>query len=160
MAPLRHQSVAAAVPRDAEVARETSGAGARLLAAVIDHAILFSIDAVVVYLTLRIALLTPAEWNALPVLPMISFLGLLKLAYFTAFTLVGGQTIGKMAAGIRVVSDENRAIDAPLAVHRALAGAVSFATLGAGFLPALFGADRRALHDRLAHTRVVTLRTT
>jgi hypothetical protein len=28
-------------------------------------------------------------------------------------------------------------------------------TLGLGFVPALVGADRRALHDRLAHTRVI-----
>jgi uncharacterized RDD family membrane protein YckC len=27
--------------------------------------------------------------------------------------------------------------------------------LGAGFLPVLFSADRRALHDRVAETRVV-----
>ena len=64
-----------------------------------------------------------------------------------------------MAAGIRVVSDDHRPIGAVHAVHRALAGAVSFMTLGAGFVPALFGSDRRALHDRLAHTRVVALPT-
>jgi uncharacterized RDD family membrane protein YckC len=137
----------------------TSPAGLRLLAAGIDHGILLMIDVVVVYLTLRIASLTMSEWAALPVLPMGTFLGLLKLSYFTAFTCVGGQTIGKMAAGIRVVSDDQRPIDAAHAVHRALAGAVSFMTLGAGFLPALLGTDRRALHDRLAHTRVVTLPT-
>jgi uncharacterized RDD family membrane protein YckC len=63
-----------------------------------------------------------------------------------------------MATGIRVVSDDQRPLDAAHSVHRALAGALSFVTLGAGFMPALFGSDRRALHDRLAHTRVVTLR--
>ena len=136
-----------------------SGAGARILAAAIDHAILLAIDGVVLYLTLRIASLNMTDWRALPILPMGTFLGLLKLAYFTAFTCVGGQTIGKMAAGIRVVGDDDHAIDAPHAIHRALAGAVSFLTLGAGFVPALFGSDRRALHDRLAHTRVVVLPT-
>jgi uncharacterized RDD family membrane protein YckC len=136
---------------------ETTGAGRRLIAAIIDHSILFAIDAVVLYLTLRISLLTVDEWRALPLLPMVTFLGLLKLSYFTAFTCVGGQTIGKMAAHIRVISDDERPLDAGLALHRALAGAVSFLILGAGFIPALFGADRRALHDRLAHTRVVML---
>ncbi len=141
------------------ISAETSAAGPRLLAAIVDHGILLTIDAVVLYLTLRIAQLTISEWTALPILPMGTFLGLLKLSYFTAFTCVGGQTIGKMAAGIRVVSDDHRPIGAVHAVHRALAGAVSFMTLGAGFVPALFGSDRRALHDRLAHTRVVTLPT-
>lgn len=138
---------------------ETTGPVRRLMAAVLDYAILFAIDAVVLYLTLRIASLTMGEWNALPLVPMITFLALLKLSYFTAFTCVGGQTIGKMAVNIRVLGDDDRPLDAAHAVHRALAGAVSFVLLGAGFMPALFGADRRALHDRLAHTRVVTLPT-
>jgi uncharacterized RDD family membrane protein YckC len=160
--PINHEPAflrVAPEPKPARVHLETSSAVARALAALIDHAILLTIDAAVVYLTLRISGLTLGEWTALPMLPMITFLGLLKLSYFTAFTCVGGQTIGKMAAGIRVVTDDDKAIDAPHAVHRALAGAVSFAILGAGFLPALFASDRRALHDRLAHTRVVTLPT-
>ena len=147
-------------PQRQPEALQTSAPGRRLLAASIDHAILFTIDTVVLYLTLRIAALTMSELTTLSVVPMATFLALLKLAYFTAFTYVGGQTIGKMAAGIRVVSDDQQPIDVALAVHRALAGAVSLITLGAGFVPALFGDDRRALHDRLAHTRVVTLPTT
>jgi uncharacterized RDD family membrane protein YckC len=138
---------------------EASGVTRRLLAAAIDHAILFAIDAAVLYLTLRIAQLTMSEWRALSILPMVTFLGLLKLSYFTAFTCVGGQTIGKMAAGIRVVGEDDKPLDAPHAMHRALAGAISFLILGAGFVPALLGSDRRALHDRLAHTRVVALPT-
>jgi len=138
---------------------EASGPMRRLVAAVIDHTILFTIDAVVLYLTFRMASLTMSEWEALPLLPMVTFLGLLKLSYFTAFTCVGGQTIGKMAVNIRVLGDDDRPLDAAHAVHRALAGGVSFVLLGAGFMPALFGADRRALHDRLAHTRVVSLPT-
>jgi uncharacterized RDD family membrane protein YckC len=144
--------------RSASVAAlETSAAAPRALAAAIDHAILFAIDAVVVYLTLRIAALGLADVGELSILPMAAFLGLLKLAYFTAFTCVGGQTIGKMAAGIRVVGDDRPSLDAAHAIHRALAGAISFLTLGLGFIPALVGAERRALHDRLAHTRVVAL---
>ena len=144
-------------PRVVDSTAATTAAGPRLLAAVLDLGILLAIDAIVVYLTLRMASLTMSEWTALPLLPMVTFLGLLKLSYFSAFTCVGGQTIGKMAAGIRVVSEDGRPIDVAHAIHRALAGALSFATLGAGFVPALLGADRCALHDRLAHTRVVRL---
>jgi uncharacterized RDD family membrane protein YckC len=40
------------------------------------------------------------------------------------------------------------------AAYRSVLALPSVLALGAGFLPALVG-DERALHDRLAHTRVV-----
>ena len=130
---------------------------ARVAALLIDYVILFGIDVAVVYFTVRMAGLSPGEWRLLPVAPMMTFLGLLKVAYFSAFTAVGGQTIGKMAAGTCVVAEDGRPVDATRALQRTSAGALSFLLLGLGFVPALFG-DRRALHDRLAGTRVVRLR--
>ena len=129
--------------------------GRRVMAAVIDLAILFSIDAVVIYFTLRMAALTTDDWRTLPALPMLSFLAILKLSYFCAFTSVGGQTIGKMAARIQVVADDDETIDPVRAGWRVLAGALSMVTFGLGFIPALIGPDRRALHDRVARTHVV-----
>ena len=134
-----------------------SAPGARLTAAALDHLMLTGIDLAVVYFTLRMAALPMNEWSALPIVPLTAFLLLIKLSYFWAFTAVGGQTIGKMAARIRVVSADDAPIDAALAVRRTLAGVVSAALLGLGFLPALLGSDRRALHDRVARTRVVAL---
>ena len=131
--------------------------GARVVAVLIDHAILLGIDAAVVYFTLRMAGLAMSEWRLLPVAPMLTFLGLLKVAYFYAFTAVGGQTIGKMAVGTCVVADNGRPVGAAQAMRRTSAGMVSFLLLGLGFVPALFG-NHRALHDRLAGTRVVRLR--
>ena len=136
----------------------TSGAGARAAAAAIDHVILLAIDSGVLYFTLRMAGLSMADWRALPVAPLLTFLVLLKLAYFCAFTAVGGQTIGKMATKIRVVTDADEAVDGARALQRTFAAAVSVLVFGLGFVPALIGADRRALHDRVAHTRVVALR--
>jgi uncharacterized RDD family membrane protein YckC len=131
--------------------------GSRTLAAVIDHAILFGIDVMVFYSTLRMTALTADEWRALPLLPFLAFLVLLKLSYFAAFTAMGGQTIGKMAAGIRVVADDQQIMDPARAITRTLTSAVSLASLGLGLIPALVGPDRRALHDRVAHTHVVDL---
>jgi uncharacterized RDD family membrane protein YckC len=131
--------------------------GSRTLAAVIDHAILLGIDVVVFYSTLRMTGLTTDEWRALPLLPFVAFLVLLKLAYFAAFTALGGQTIGKMAAGIRVVADDQLILDPGRAIKRTLTSAVSLASLGLGLIPALVGPDRRAFHDRVAHTHVVEL---
>jgi uncharacterized RDD family membrane protein YckC len=133
-----------------------SGAGARLGAAFIDHAILLAIDAAVVYFTLRMAVLPPSEWRLLPAVPLLAFLGLVKFAYFFAFTAVGGQTIGKMALGIRVVTDTNTPVDSACALRRTLAG-IAALVFGLGFIPALLGVERRAFHDRVAHTRVIAL---
>ena len=128
----------------------------RLLAAAIDHAILLTIDLAVMYFTLRMAGLDTADIQALPIAPLATFLALVKVSYFTAFTAVGGQTIGKMATHIRVVGDDV-AVDSGRAIRRTFATLLSLLPLGLGFLPALFGEDRRALHDRLTHTRVVGL---
>jgi uncharacterized RDD family membrane protein YckC len=128
----------------------------RLVAAVIDHALLLAIDLAVVYFTLRMAGLDAADVQALPIAPLVTFLGLVKVSYFTAFTAVGGQTIGKMALHIRVVGDEVP-VDSGRAVRRTFAALLSTLPLGLGFLPAFFGTDRRALHDRLTHTRVIGL---
>jgi uncharacterized RDD family membrane protein YckC len=131
--------------------------GTRLAAAAIDHLLLGGVDVVVMYLTTRIAGLTMGEWTALPPTPMLSFLLMLKLSYFAAFTAVGGQTIGKMALRLRVVAADRTPVDGPMAVKRTLAGAVSALTLGLGYVPAFFDTERRTLHDRLACTRVVAL---
>lgn len=132
-----------------------SGTSARLLAAVADHAILGVIDVTVLYFTLKVAAVSPADWQQIPLAPMIAFLLLLKVLYFSAFTAVGGQTIGKMGSGIRVITDDGSVIDPTRALRRSVAGLLSLATLGAGFLPAILGDDRRAIHDRVAGTRVV-----
>ena len=136
----------------------TSGAGARAAAAAIDHAILLAVDAGVLYFTLRMAGLSMADWRVLPAAPLLTFLVFLKLAYFCALTAVGGQTIGKMATKIRVVTDADGPVDGARAIQRTLAAAVSALVFGLGFVPALIGGDRRALHDRVAHTRVVAVR--
>jgi len=129
----------------------------RGLAAVIDHAILFGIDVFVFFSTLRMTALTTEEWRSLPLLPFQAFLLFMKLGYFSAFTAMGGQTIGKMAARIRVVADDHVMMDPARAIKRTLTSVVSLATLGLGLIPALIAPDRRAFHDRVAHTHVVDL---
>ena len=133
------------------------GVGRRLGGAAIDHGLLLAIDAIVIYFTLKMAGLTAAEWWMLPPLPLASFLLLLKLAYFSAFTMVGGQTIGKMAVGIRVVGEDGSALEPARAVRRTLVGAVSALAAGAGLVPLIVGTDRRGFHDRVARTRVIAL---
>jgi uncharacterized RDD family membrane protein YckC len=136
---------------------EPAGVGRRLAAAIIDLVLLLTIDAGVMWLTLRIAGLTPTVEDArtIRLVPMAGFLCVLAFLYLAGFTVGGGQTIGKMLAGIRVTGDDGRGVDITGAVVRALGCIAAVATLGMLFVPALFGADRRAVHDRLAGTRVV-----
>jgi uncharacterized RDD family membrane protein YckC len=133
----------------------TSGPVRRLFAALVDHFILLSIDAIVIYFTFQIAGLPFSAWRTVPFVPLALFLMLVKGSYFCVFTMLGGQTVGKMATGIRVVSDTDSDVEPARAVQRTLAALASVATVGIGFAPVLFSGDRRALHDRVAGTRVV-----
>jgi uncharacterized RDD family membrane protein YckC len=96
----------------------------------------------------------------LPVLmPTSGFLSLLGVGYLVMFNAAGGQTIGKMAVGLRVVReitpfDAGGPVSFGQAMLRALLTLPSVLAAGAGFLPALVG-EERAVHDRLAHTRVI-----
>jgi len=134
---------------------ETAGTVARLLAVAIDTMILVGIDAVVIYFTLEICGITFDELGILPKGPLIAFLLVQNIGYLVAFT-AGGQTLGKMATGIRVVSAEPGAsLDLGRAFLRELMWLVLAVPAGIGFVPALFSTDRRGLHDRFAGTRVV-----
>jgi len=156
-APHEDSAVARRQRSHADEGVQASGAARRLAAVALDHALLGAIDALVVYFTLRMVGLSMADWRALPLAPLAAFLLLVKLSYFWAFTAVGGQTIGKMAARIRVVTMDNAPVDGSGALTRALAGAVSAAVLGLGYLPALAGPGRLAFHDYVTRTRVIVL---
>jgi len=129
--------------------------GPRVVAALIDHGLLLAIDGIVIYFTLRLTSLTLADWRVVPAVPLLTFLVGLKLAYLSAFTFAGGQTIGKMAVGIKVVADDDHPLDPWQVVQRAVVGVASLVALGTPFLMALSDPARRGLHDRVAHTRVV-----
>ena len=129
--------------------------GARLAAVVIDVLILSIIDAVVVYFTMQICGITLRELDLLPKGPLVAFLFVQNGGYLVAFT-AGGQTLGKMVVGIRVVPAESDAsLDLGRAFLRTLTWLVLAAPVGLGFLSALFARDHRGLHDRFAGTRVV-----
>jgi uncharacterized RDD family membrane protein YckC len=128
---------------------------ARFVAVVIDLAILALIDVAVVYFTMQICGISFSEIAILPKGPLLAFLVVQNGGYLVAFT-AGGQTLGKMAAGIRVVSAHS---DSSLDLGRALVRTIMWVLLavpaGLGFLTAVFSRDHRGLHDRFAGTRVV-----
>jgi uncharacterized RDD family membrane protein YckC len=127
----------------------------RVAAAALDLALIVAIDVIVVSFTLRLCGLTTSELNILPPLPLLAFFALINGGYFAIFTAAGGQTIGKMAFGLRVVGHADLPVSAGLSVLRALGCLASVISCGLGFMPALLNDGGRALEDRLADTRVI-----
>jgi uncharacterized RDD family membrane protein YckC len=74
--------------------------------------------------------------------------------YFVFFHWARGQTPGKMAFQIRVVSVPEGPLSFGQAVLRHLVSLFSVVILGLGYLLAAFRRDKRALHDLIARTRV------
>jgi uncharacterized RDD family membrane protein YckC len=132
-----------------------AGVAARFVAVVIDLLILGAVDAAVIYFTMQICGLTLADIDILPKGPLIAFLLVQNGGYLVTFT-AGGQTLGKMAAGIRVVSARSESnLDLGRAVVRTTLWLLLAIPAGLGFLTAVLSRDHRGLHDRLAGTRVV-----
>jgi uncharacterized RDD family membrane protein YckC len=127
----------------------------RAMAAAVDFGILAGINFLIVSFTLRLCGLTMADLFVLPAVPLAAFLGLMNGGYLAAFTAAGGQTIGKMAFGLRVVDTRDRPVRPGSAVLRAIGCLLSVISLGLGFLPALVADGGRALEDRLADTHVI-----
>ena len=157
----RRPDLRAASQRESHTASAAGPVG-RAVAATLDAIFLAGVGAAVLWVTLRVIGLTMADLPTLPVLtalPLAAFLLLINLGYLLLFTAAGGQTLGKMAARIRVVgtsteTGEDERLNIARAAYRSLVSLPSVLLLGAGFFPALVG-ERRAFHDRLAATRVV-----
>ena len=84
---------------------------------------------------------------------------LVPALYFVLLTGLKGQTLGKMAAGIRVVNQEGLAPGAGRAALRETVGKfVSIIALFLGFLRITWDPERQGWHDKMAGTHVVTVR--
>jgi uncharacterized RDD family membrane protein YckC len=126
----------------------------RAQAAVLDLGLLLGMWALVLYFAGRAAHtglsgLTPAwPWLA-------AYLAGLGFAYAVYFTGVTGQTLGKLALGLRVVTSNGQPPGPVKALGRALVGVIGIALAFGGLVPVLFDPAKRALHDRLLKTRVI-----
>jgi uncharacterized RDD family membrane protein YckC len=149
---------------DARAIAQAAGYGdrtlatSRLIAAVVDAALLGVIAAFVLWGTLRVSEVTLGAVGLGAWVPLTTFVLAVAAGYLVLFLASGGQTIGMMLAGIRVVADGPRGRVEDLTLAQAISRAglvlVSVLPLGLGWLPAIFG-NGLALHDRLSHTRVV-----
>jgi uncharacterized RDD family membrane protein YckC len=133
---------------------ESASIVSRTMAAIVDLAVLAVVDLVVIYFTIKICGLTMDDFRILPKGPLLAFLVAQNGGYLVAFTR-GGQTLGKMFAGIRVVSASSRPLDLGHSILRTVVWAALLLPAGLGLVTACFGPERRGLHDRLAGTKVV-----
>ncbi|MBU2567698.1 MAG: RDD family protein [Elusimicrobia bacterium] len=70
-----------------------------------------------------------------------------------------GRTLGKMAAGIKVVTVKNEPVTYKLSFLRWLGKMLNLFTLGFGFFMIVLNKDKRGVHDYVANTKVVYLAT-
>jgi len=100
-----------------------------------------------------LALVTPLAWK-LVLWSTIAY-AVFGCAYFALFEASAAQaTPGKRLAGIQVVGPDGGRIGLPRAIARFLAAALSWLTLNLGHAMAAIAPEHRALHDRIAGTRV------
>ncbi len=141
-----------------------AGFWARVLALTIDGLLLLGLMAAAVALGALLldldgqALLTTLAGSLGSLVTVgLTFIGLL-LVYTTGFARFGGQTVGKMVLGLRVVRRDGHSLTTWNALCRALGMLLAGLPGLAGFLWAAFDLQRRGWHDRLAGTLVVRIR--
>ncbi|MBI5558338.1 MAG: RDD family protein [Deltaproteobacteria bacterium] len=91
----------------------------------------------------------------LAVLSALALPALLATFYFIVLHSHGGQTLGKVFMGIKVVSDSGENLSAGASFLRLVGYLLSAVPLGAGFLWSVVDKDCSAWHDRLACSRVI-----
>ena len=83
---------------------------------------------------------------------------LVLVVYFAWFWTHGGQTLAMRAWRLRVVTRTGRAVSPTQALLRFLLAWPSLGIFGIGLIWALVDPEKQFLHDRLAGTRIVFLR--
>jgi uncharacterized RDD family membrane protein YckC len=112
-------------------------------------------DGVILYIVntgIGLALGAAIRAGGSPLLGCVSILVslLVGVTYDAVLVANSGQTLGKKALRIKVVSETGANVTTAQAWGRALAKLIPFAQL-----VALFNNERKGIHDMLAHTRVV-----
>jgi len=99
-----------------------------------------------------VARTTRGEWNW-------KFLWIgVYVIYEAVFSSGGRATLGKFIMNIRVRAVDGENLSFPRALARSVAYFLSSATLNLGYLIALFTNRKRALHDYVAGSRVISLK--
>jgi uncharacterized RDD family membrane protein YckC len=125
----------------------------RALAALVDFVVFFVVYSSFKVLGMRLTGVDPEGADTLKLLA--SFFTLVFAgAYTSVLHHLAGQTIGKMAVGVRVVAGEDGPPPFGAALLRFVGYFASAGTFTLGFVMAGLRHDKRALHDLIAGTRV------
>ena len=135
-----------------------AGIGARFVAIFLDGLILQAVQFVVelVMGLFMVSITTPEAAAGLAVLNVLVSLAI-SLSYEAFFLAAKGATPGKMVMKLRVVRPDGSPISMGQAWGRTLGKQVSALILMIGYLMAFWDEEKRALHDRMAGTRVIKL---
>ena len=142
---------------------EIASLGRRLGAAMLDYLVLVTAATIVAapffFLGLDRGPSAPPE-TAFLVLIVLLYAVILAAAvtYVALMHAWRGQTLGKMAVKIKVVTPEGDDISAGQAWLRAVLQILLALPYGLTFLTAVFTKERKAIHDLIARTRVVNWR--
>ena len=137
-----------------------AGFAVRLAAWLIDACVTLVPLSILRGLKFILSISAPYASLARPVLfhysPLDILIYLLPVVYFTAMTLSYGATVGKMAMRIKVVSADGDSLSFWQVLMRELVGRyLSLTLLCIGYFMMIPDSQKRALHDRIADTRVI-----
>ena len=134
------------------------GFGKRFLAYLIDYVVLIILSSVIGcgFGFVGVALAESSRDAASLVNLFVQCLSVLVSAsYFVVFWAATGQTLGKMALGIKVVSTDGSPVSWGKALLRYVGYIISGIPLFLGFIWVAFDAKRQGWHDKIASTYVV-----
>lgn len=139
-------------PEPPSISGHYAGPVARTAALTIDmFAVVFMFGMVTAIVNWTIDLILRRDETYVLAAPLATTLLVLwTFAYYTVPLAIAGRTLGKAIVGLRVVTREGQPLRARQAVVRVLVLPFSFALLGLGLVGAVFGRERRALHDLAA----------
>ncbi|MDP6453255.1 MAG: RDD family protein [SAR202 cluster bacterium] len=120
------------------------------------------IDFIVTFIgTIFIAAATPGVFSSLPLDflffgPLVGFI--LPWAYYVLLTGFTGQTLGKMAVGVRVIGPDGRPPGIAIAALREILGKInSSLVLFLGFFWVAWDRKKTGWHDHIARTHVIRI---
>ncbi len=144
-------------PGSVRVQGHYAGSVSRFLAFLIDAAVsagLFALGLALTSLAVQVVTGDSVNWSRTNIVVTIIF-GLWEFLYFAYSWAAGGQTVGMVVLGIRVVRADGGGLSPRRGTLRALVFPLSFLFFGLGFLGILVQREHRALHDLLAGTAVI-----
>ena len=134
---------------------EYGGFWIRVVAKIIDSVILYFVNMIFMLFTVGFSSSENVAAMSIGVIINLVVQMATYLAYNTWFIGAMGATPGKMALGLKVITENGGKVSFKLASGRYLAEILSGMIFLIGYIMVAFDDEKRALHDRICETRVV-----